>query len=95
VSVVFCALENDYKAIRARFIQGFPCVHSFVENEEMRVFVGCSALVVFHFKIYHIMAFKGFLNWTHFSHKIFSKEKKEKKRKHSRQVEGFKKASFF
>jgi hypothetical protein len=61
----------------------------------MRVRVSCSVLVVFHLKINHIVAFKGFLNWTHFFHKIFSKEKKEKKRKHSRQVEGFKKASFF
>ena len=87
-------MEDDYKAIRARLLHRFPCVHSFVKNEEMRVFVGCSALVVFQFKIYHNVAFKELLTRHTFSLKFFEKKKK-KKRKHSRQVEGFKKASFF
>jgi hypothetical protein len=60
----------------------------------MRVCVFGSALVVFHFKIYHIVAFKDLSTGHTFPLKFF-KRKKGKKRKHSLQVEGFKKASFF
>jgi len=49
---------------------------------------------VLHFKIYHIVAFKDLSTGHTFPLKFFQK-KKRKKRKHSRQVEGFKKASFF
>ena len=60
----------------------------------MRVWVGCSACVVFHFKIYHIMAFKGFMNKTHFSIKFFQKKKKKKK-KALTPSGGFQKSKFF
>jgi len=49
---------------------------------------------VFHFKIYHNVAFKGFMNKTHFSIKFFQK-KKRKKKKALTSSGGFQKSKFF
>ena len=91
---IFGAVKQNYKAIRAWSFKELPCVHSFVEDEKMRSWVGFPSSVVFQFKIYHNVAFKELQTRHTFPIKFFQK-KKRKKRKHSREVEGFKKASFF